>query len=405
MEENIEQKNLQEILENKIESENQILTNDNSNDNSNAENKTELNLDSNISENKSECISEIDSNIEPNADSISLKFTPNATQIATITYKPGEDLSNNQITNEVTNQISNNESNSIVTQPINISSTYDTLVISGASAKGIIFLGGLQYLYDNFLLQHIKTFIGTSVGSILCYLLIIGYTPIEIMVYISTHQIFEKMQNFDILSLVKGHGAFSFSFIQEELEKMTIEKIGYLPTLKSIKEKYNKNFISVTYNLSENKTEYLSYENYPDLPCISAIRMTSNLPFVFDNYKYGNSFYIDGGISNNFPIDIAQKYGNKILGLALSSNKNKSSNNTPISSNILELFYKLIFIPVSQYIELREQTINIEKTKIIKLNYSGDLKVFNFNISSKDRLEMFSNGYQQIKDILENKHT
>lgn len=283
-----------------------------------------------------------------------------------------------------------------------LSSTYDTLVISGASAKGIIFLGGLQYLYDNYILNHIKTYIGTSIGSIICYLLVIGYTPIEIMVYISTHQLFEKMQAFDILGMVKGKGAFSFSLIQEELEKMSIEKIGYLPTLKSLKERYNKNFISVTYNLSENKTEYLSHENYPDLPCISAIRMSSNLPFVFENYKYGNSFYIDGGISNNFPIDIAQKYGNKILGLGLTHNKeleNKENNMPP--NNILEYFYKLIFVPVSQYIELREQQIDIEKTKIIKLNYNGDLKVFNFNISSKNRLEMFSNGYQQIKDIME----
>lgn len=286
--------------------------------------------------------------------------------------------------------------------PSFISSTYDTLVISGASAKGIIFLGSLQYLYDNYILNHIKTYVGTSIGSIICYLLVIGYTPIEIMVYISTHQLFEKMQAFDILGMVKGKGAFSFSLIQEELEKMSIEKIGYLPTLKSIKERYNKNFISVTYNLTENKTEYLSHENYPDLPCISAIRMSSNLPFVFENYKYGNSFYIDGGISNNFPIDIAQKYGNKILGLGLTHNKeveNKENNIPP--NNILEYFYKLIFIPVTQYIELREQQIDIEKTKIIKLNYNGDLKVFNFNISSKNRLEMFSNGYQQIKDIME----
>jgi len=56
---------------------------------------------------------------------------------------------------------------------------------------------------------------------------------------------------------------------------MTIDKIGYLPTFKDIKEKYGKEFICVTYNLSYNKTEYLSYENNPNLPCLRTMSIIS----------------------------------------------------------------------------------------------------------------------------------
>ena len=40
-------------------------------------------------------------------------------------------------------------------------SNYDTLVLSGASQKGFLILGALQYAFDNFFLNEINIFIGT----------------------------------------------------------------------------------------------------------------------------------------------------------------------------------------------------------------------------------------------------
>ena len=55
---------------------------------------------------------------------------------------------------------------------------YDTLVLAGASSKCIVTLGAIQYAYDNFLLKNLQTYIGTSSGAMICYLLAIGYTPV-----------------------------------------------------------------------------------------------------------------------------------------------------------------------------------------------------------------------------------
>ena len=60
---------------------------------------------------------------------------------------------------------------------------YEKLVISGGGIKGLSGLGALQYLEDNKLLESINTYIGTSIGGIILYLLAIGYKPIEIIVY------------------------------------------------------------------------------------------------------------------------------------------------------------------------------------------------------------------------------
>jgi predicted patatin/cPLA2 family phospholipase len=275
-----------------------------------------------------------------------------------------------------------------------LQSDYDPLVLSGGSTKGIVSLGALQYLYDNFLIQKIETYIGTSSGAMICYLLTIGYTPVEIIVYICTHQLLEKLQHFNIVAMLQGRGASSFSTIQEQLEKMTITKIGFLPTLLDIKTKYGKTLVCVTHNLTEDRTEYLSHETYPHLPCLTAIRMASNLPLIFENYKYGGSFYTDGGISDNFAINIGEKMGKKVLGILLMNEI--ESFNSGADFDTLEFIYKLMFIPVQQAMEYKIKNAS-EKCDIFKIRYKK-LKFFNFNITSKDKLEMFSSGFNYMRE-------
>jgi NTE family protein len=274
---------------------------------------------------------------------------------------------------------------------------YDTLTLAGGSSKGFLILGALQYMQDNYLLNNIKNYVGTSAGAMIGYLLAIGYKPIEIMVYICCNQLMEKMSHFNIVAMINNQGASSFSSIHENLEKITIDKIGFFPTLRDLKEKFGKTLICVTYNITENKTEYLSEETHPNLPCLTALRMTSNLPLIFDNYKYGNSFYVDGGVCDNFPIDIADKIGKKVLGITFMSSGSNFSKEADI--NILEFIYKLMCVPISQIEEYKLKNVS-EKCKVIKLE-NDKLKFFNFNVNSKDKLDYFSDGYEQIKKQLE----
>ena len=274
---------------------------------------------------------------------------------------------------------------------------FDTLVLAGGSAKGIATLGALQYTQDCYLLRKLKTFIGTSSGAMICYLLVIGYSPVEILTYICTHHIFERMQNFNIVGMLNGNGASSFTNIQEQLEKMTLNKIGFLPTLMELHEKFEKTLVCVTHNASTKKTEYLSHETHPHLPCLTALRMSANLPLIFEEFRYCGSVYLDGGVSDNFAIDVGDRMGQNVLGVILTQEDNKSDELA--ETNMIEYIYRLMFIPITQHIEHKISQAS-ERCRVARIEYDR-FKFFNFNISATDKLEMFSSGYQQMREKFE----
>ncbi len=44
---------------------------------------------------------------------------------------------------------------------------------------------------------------------------------------------------------------------------------------------------------------------------MNSLKLSARIPIIFGPIKYNNDFYIDGGVWNNFPIDIAIKYHKK----------------------------------------------------------------------------------------------
>jgi NTE family protein len=275
---------------------------------------------------------------------------------------------------------------------------YDTLVVSGGSMNGVSILGSLQYLKDSGKIDGLKNFIGTSAGALLCYFLIIGYTPIEIMVYICTHQkLFDTLKSVDFIKASRGEGAISFALISDIIEKMTIEKVGRLLLLKDLEEIYEKRFTCVTFNLTKNCAENISSETHRDMPCLSAIHMSCNIPVIFEPYKYGDCLYVDGGVSNNLPIEVGEKLGNRVIGLTIATSspiKFESMN-----MNMIEYVYKLLVIMLNEHTNCK-LSYKASSTDVIEVRMNEkSLKMFDFDIDAKTKLGLFSLGYESAKNF------
>lgn len=273
---------------------------------------------------------------------------------------------------------------------------YDTLVLSGGGINGLIMLGCIQYIQDssNNCVENINTFIGTSVGSIVCYLLCIGYKPIEILIYLLTNNIFEKIKDVNIRGIVTSDGVLSYSKLQETLETITIDKIGFLPTLGDIKQKYGKTLRIITYNETKETEEIQDCNLNSSLPCLTAIRMSCNIPFIFSRFKYGDSFYIDGGVTNHFPINlISDDSDGRSLGIVSIPDRQKFDN---YSVNSVGYLLNLLYIPVKHIINKNIDKVIDKKVDVVKISPNENI-LGNFSIPTARIMDMFTRGYNVMK--------
>jgi NTE family protein len=273
-----------------------------------------------------------------------------------------------------------------------------TLVLSGGGMNGFNLLGALAYLKDKSYLENVQTVIGTSVGGILGYLLCIGYSPIEIVVYFETKNIGKTLGHFNVMNILTGGGASSYSPLQTHLEKMTISKVGQFMTMDDLKTKLGKRLVLCTYNLTENRAEYITPETHGSLPCLAALRMTSNLPFIFEEFKYMSSYYIDGGIIDNFPILEAEE-NEKVLGIALdpTTKYKKDSDET----NFMEYVFHLMMIPVNKDMDVKITEATKRGYCVIKLTKRSFTDFIDFSMRNKETLDLFSDGYNDAKHFYE----
>ena len=55
-------------------------------------------------------------------------------------------------------------------------------------------------------------------------LLSIGYTPLEIFIYLTSNDVFKDVKKMDIISLIKGSGCLKFDPLLDHLEVLVLKK-------------------------------------------------------------------------------------------------------------------------------------------------------------------------------------
>lgn len=276
-----------------------------------------------------------------------------------------------------------------------MSAHYDKIVLSGGSIKTLSTLGALQYCYDkHYLDTTISTYIGTSAGAIICYLLVVGYTPVEIICYFVSRNLFRHDHYLDVKSMLSGEGAISFLDIHEHLENLTMDKLGRLVTFKEVRDILGKTLVMTTYNYTKKRVEYLSPDTTPDLPCLIGLRMSTCLPLIFSMYKYKDCMYIDGGIIDNFPLEYAQDDDTRVLGFHVNVFDDIEDDTTSIT----RLLYTLISIPLK---ELETYKLK-EREHIDTIFIHNDVHLLNFKLTPKEKLDLFSEGYQIAASYFDN---
>ena len=218
------------------------------------------------------------------------------------------------------------------------------LVLSGGGAKGIAHIGIIQALEENNV--PIDYIAGTSMGAIVGALYAMGYTPAEMIELI-------KSDDFASWSTGKMEEKYIYYFKKpDQTPEFASFKIGLKDSSKITPHFLPKSLINpLPMNLAFMRIfapytaqsggnfnnlfvpfRAVASDVYHKRPVIfekgdlgDAVRASMSFPFVFKPIEIDSVLLYDGGIYNNFPIDVMKKDFNPdiIIGSNVSSNPEK----------------------------------------------------------------------------------
>lgn len=265
------------------------------------------------------------------------------------------------------------------------------LVISGGGLKGFSALGALSRLKELEIIESPDIYCGTSAGACISLLLLIGYSPIDI---------YEILSELDMSKMVVSNIDNILDEVNIGLnlcEPITyvvghlIKKKGYSvkTTFLELYNKTKKHLIITGVCLNDSSLHYFSHEKTPDMNILKAITISISIPIIFKPCIYNNKLWVDGGVMNNYPIELFSDKLNDVIGIYMGEEYNNIEYFEDVQSYIYQvlrcIFRGMNYIKLEMY---KENTIHI-KAK----NYS-----FGNELTKEEIKELYQYGYSAVNE-------
>jgi NTE family protein len=259
--------------------------------------------------------------------------------------------------------------------------TIKHIVINGGGPSGLISYSAIKTLHELKVWSYddIETIYATSIGGIIGFIISMKFEWNIIDDYIIERpwsKAFESL-NHNIFDIINNKGIDIEKFIYISTQPILAAKgLPYDITLKQLYEvtKIDLCLVSVDLNTSHSfHTEVISYKNYPNMPLNRALACSCAIPFIFTPVFYENKCFIDGGLTNNFPLKICIENTmceqDEIIAFSNDLDNIKHLNSdTPIVDFVSCLIIKLIC-------ELNKTSRDIEIKNIIYLNVNDIISI------------------------------
>lgn len=276
------------------------------------------------------------------------------------------------------------------------------LVLSGGGARGITHIGVIKALEENNI--PIDYIAGTSMGAIVGAMYAMGHTPDEIIAILKSED-FKRWSSGEldpqyVYYYRNADPKPGFAELRFDLKKLDSNKAktSFLPTNLISPRQMNYAFIElfsranalaggnfdnlfvpfrcVASDIYKKEPVVFSHGNLGD-----AVRASMTFPFMFKPIKIDDQLLFDGGIFNNFPVDVMREQFKPdfILGSAVSSNPPK-----PDENDIVRQIENMI---------VNKSDYNITETEGILLDFKLD-NVNTFDFSKVD--ELVKTGYDEV---------
>ncbi|MEX0289896.1 MAG: patatin-like phospholipase family protein [Flavobacteriaceae bacterium] len=194
------------------------------------------------------------------------------------------------------------------------------LALSGGGIRGIAHIGVIKALEEHDI--HPTHIAGTSAGAIVGALYARGASWKEI------YEFFENTQIFSIKNFARGKPGFV------DAEKFYDHFRSYF-TEDSFKALAKPLFVTATDILNGSLKVFRNGE------LIRPLLASAAFPGLFAPIKVGDGYYADGGILNNFPVDVIKPYCDQVIGVYANSFNKVDIAELKHSYDIMERAYKI----------------------------------------------------------------
>jgi len=178
-----------------------------------------------------------------------------------------------------------------------------SICLSGGGITGFAHIGVLQLLHEKNLLKRIDTIVGTSIGAVVGTLYGLGIVPNDIFNAFANINDNALLKYTDLDSFFQSYGIDTGEYFMAYLVDIFLQhNANPLITFKNYQKIYGKRLVLTGSNITKHETEYFSTVNTPDMRVLDAIRISISIPFLFSAVKYNNHVYVDGGITDNYPL-------------------------------------------------------------------------------------------------------
>ena len=181
------------------------------------------------------------------------------------------------------------------------------IVLSGGGIRGVAYIGVFMELDKRGFLKNIKEVLGVSCGAMFGFAHILGYTPIE-MFSLGSSLDFSLLQNIDpdvALNYFITYGVDDGANLEKFLESLVKNK-GFSKSI-TFQELYDKTsiyFRCYAVELNSSSLMEFSYKTTPNYKVLFALRASMCIPGYFTPISDDSKMYVDGGILNNYPVDL-----------------------------------------------------------------------------------------------------
>ena len=279
----------------------------------------------------------------------------------------------------------------------NLNENKKILVISGGGLKGFAGLGSLKCLLDNNVANKFDTLAGSSVGAVICFLYNIGYGPKDI------YDILEQIDFTKLIKYIEPENllldpCFGISSPEPIIyciyKFMKNKNINNKITFLQLYEITKINLIITGTCLNDVSIKYFSYSTTPDMQILKALRISISIPFIFRPYQFDGKLWVDGGVINNFPIDLFNDKLKDVIGIYMDDIYDNVNEIDEIQDYFIRVL-KCVFRGLNyNKIELFKKYFVHIKTQC---NYST-----NWEITQQGKKMLYDEGYKQTLIYIEN---